>query len=209
MSVLILPEILESEWALSIEMIKDFKMSSYYLQLRHACSDLDISLLYKSALHGLGHIERVLLLGALIAWKEGLSDLDTNLLLLACSYHDVGREHDYRDEKHGLRSAEMIHNWNLPAYSALPEKEQKILLAMVEAHSLNDSLMLKVGTSRLIEGKSMPRYFELAADLKDADNLDRVRLRDLDITHLRHRSSINLAPFAESLYLKYLGAEQI
>ena len=50
----------------------------------------------------------------------------------------------------------------------------------------------------------MDHYLELMACLKDADNLDRVRVDDLDVSHLRHRISVDLAPFAKVLYARYI-----
>ena len=76
MKTMILPDLLNSEWASRSEMISDFKRTPYYTQLMHTCKTLNRSVIYESELHGLDHIERVILLGALIAWKVSLSDAD-------------------------------------------------------------------------------------------------------------------------------------
>ena len=108
MKTMILPDLLNSEWASGSEMISDFKRTPYYTQLMHTCKTLNRSVIYESELHGLDHIERVILLGALIAWKVSLSDADMQLLMAACSYHDIGRIDDSVDNEHGRRSAEML-----------------------------------------------------------------------------------------------------
>ena len=64
--------------------------------------------LYQSHIHGIGHIERVLLFGGLIAMQNHCSEEDTRLLLLACSYHDIGRIDDSLDDDHGRRSSEKL-----------------------------------------------------------------------------------------------------
>ena len=78
------------------------------LSLLLAFSTLKRNELYKSWLHGQGHIERVIMLGALIAMGEGFSMDDTRLALFCCSYHDIGRSNDRRDDDHGTVSAGMI-----------------------------------------------------------------------------------------------------
>ena len=87
----IVPALLESGWDTEPPVLAAFRGTAYETALREAFDSLRRDLLFKSALHGQGHIERVLLLGALIAQREALSPADTRILLLACSYHDVGR----------------------------------------------------------------------------------------------------------------------
>jgi hypothetical protein len=207
MHALIVPRLLQSEWAAEVEPLSRFRETAYCRRLRRAYEELDLSVLYESSLHGPGHIERVLLFGALIAWQEALNAEDTALLLTACSYHDIGRINDDRDDGHGLRSARMLEG---PRFSALrvslPEQDFRILLAAVTAHSLPSKRMPEIGEARQVAAQQQARYLELAACLKDADNLDRVRLGDLDVSRLRHRSSRDLAFFAEILYGVYLQA---
>ena len=205
MRTLIVPLILQSEWAAGLGLLTRFRETDYSSQLTRAYESLDLSVLYESLLHGPGHIERVLLFGALIAWQEGLDARDTALLLAACSYHDIGRIDDSRDKAHGARSAEKLQG---PAFrglrASLTEQDFRILQAAVTAHSVSGRLMPEIGEACRVEAQQRARYLELAACLKDADGLDRIRLGDLDVSRLRHRSSRDLAFFAETLYHVYL-----
>ena len=204
MKTMILPDLLNSEWASGSEMISDFKKTPYYTQLMHTCKTLNRSVIYESELHGLDHIERVILLGALIAWKVSLSDADTQLLMAACSYHDIGRIDDSVDNEHGRRSAEMLRNLRILPPSLFSEEELHILYAIITVHSMSDTLKVDVARQYHIPSRQMDRYLELMACLKDADNLDRVRVDDLDVSHLRHQISVDLSPFAKSLYARYM-----
>ena len=111
-----------------------FQHSMYMGLWEEAMKSLKTEELYQSKLHGRGHIERTMLFGALLAMEESLSREDTVLLLLGCSYHDVGRINDRQDDDHGRRSAEQIGR-----ITGLPEGEDlNLLRVMAEAHSLDD-----------------------------------------------------------------------
>ena len=204
MRTLIVPLILQSEWAAGLGLLTRFRETDYSSQLTRAYESLDLSVLYDSRLHGLGHIERVILFGALIAWQEGLDARDTALLLAACSYHDIGRIDDSRDRAHGARSAEKLRG---PAFrglrASLAEADLPILLAAVAAHSLPDDSRAQIGEQLRVPAGETARYQRLAACLKDADGLDRVRLGDLDVSRLRRPCTAELVPFAEDLYYRY------
>ncbi len=49
---------------------------------------------------------------------------------------------------------------------------------------------------RAYEPRDYPRTLELTRLLKDADNLDRVRLGDLKTRYLRHQGAKDVEPFA-------------
>lgn len=196
--------ILETDWAKSTPLLEKFRQTAYFQELLTAKNQLDAGVLYKSWLHGPGHIERVLVLGALIAWGELLVENDTKLLLAACSYHDIGRINDRREDEHGRRAAKMLAEEKLYLHDyRIPETDRTILYAMVTTHSLSDKKMLAVAQEYGLSDEETQRFLKLAACLKDADNLDRVRLGDLDPSRLRHRSSRNLVLFAEALYREY------
>ena len=209
MRKLILPRLLNSEWASGYELLTQFKQTPYYTQLTDAYRNLDRSVIYESEVHGLDHIERVMLLGAVIAWKVSLNELDTLLLLTACSYHDIGRIHDGIDDDHGRRSSKKLRELSHLIPSALTGYDLRILFAIITAHSLSDKMKHDIAVRYHIPAEQKDRYLELAACLKDADNLDRVRLGDLDVSHLRHEVSIDLAPFAEELFARYLQVQYI
>ena len=152
--------------------------------------------LYKSHIHGIGHIERVLLFGALIAMQNQCSKEDTELLLTACSYHDIGRVDDSLDDDHGKRSSE-----KLPEVISLPYEDMAIVRAAIYAHSIDDSKMPSVITSFGIRDSA--RALNIARMLKDADALDRVRVFDLDPKYLRFPCSLQYVDFAYELYKCY------
>lgn len=152
--------------------------------------------LYKSTIHGVTHIERVLLFGALIAMGNNCNRADTELLLTACSYHDIGRIDDSKDDEHGHRSSDMLTD-----IIVLPSEDMAIVRAAIHAHSPNDEHMAEIITSYGIQDTD--RAFRIAKMLKDADALDRVRVMDLDTKYLRFDCSKEYDNFAESLYEYY------
>ncbi len=152
--------------------------------------------LYKSHIHGIAHIERVLLFGGLIAMENHCNEADTRLLLTACSYHDIGRIDDSKDDAHGSRSSSM-----LPDVIMLAPEDMRIVQAAIHAHSPNDEHMAQIIASYGV--KDTERAFYIARMLKDADALDRVRVDDLDTKYLRFDASKKYDTFAYSLYDYY------
>jgi HD superfamily phosphodiesterase len=180
-------------------LMEQFQTSIYFPLWRQAMGSLKWELLHRSRLHGRGHIERTMLFGALLAMKESLSQTDAVLLLLGCSYHDVGRVSDRMDDFHGQRSAE-----RMAEITGLPEGEDlNILRTMAEIHSIDDTKLDEVCDKYGVQDRV--RAKKLAFLLKDADALDRVRISHmLDIRYFRFASSKTLLPFAFRIY----GADQ-
>lgn len=166
-----------------------------------ALENLDRAALFTSAVHGEGHIERVMLLGALLAMLENESRENTLLLMEMCSYHDTGRVSDWLDEFHGSRSC-----FKLEELTGRSGEELKLTMAGVEAHSRKDSDMDSV-----IE-KYSPADFgrakRLALLLKDADGLDRVRIGDLDPKFMRTDAAKTLTEFSEQLFKLYSAMQE-
>ena len=199
-----IPALLERGWDGSAGQLAALRQSEYYELLTDAYRELRTDTLYSSHLHGVGHIERVILLGALIARNEGFSRHDAMLLLRCCAYHDLGREDDGEDPGHGERSAKKLASAYFDfARRDLTAADLPILYAAVAAHSMSDKRRGETGLRYGVSDGDRARYEEIAACLKDADNLDRVRLGDLDPSHLRHEGSLALVPFAEELYREY------
>lgn len=177
----------------------------YGSQLLLAYHMLDTEVLYKSKIHGQGHIERVMLLGALIAEAEGLSERETRLLLFACSYHDTGRVNDSRDDLHGRRSADLIVSAGLTdLLPGVSGGELAALRAAIATHSVNDGRLWDIADEFGVLPEHRPLCKALCFCLKDADNLDRVRLGDLDVSHLRHAASLEMTGTAEYLLKEYI-----
>ena len=98
------PEIerlLASPWGEADPTLAALKASEYGKELQKALALLDREVLYESWMHGAGHIERVMVLSAELAREGALPLRETKLLLLAASYHDIGRVDDSRDPAHG------------------------------------------------------------------------------------------------------------
>lgn len=194
---------------------RDFKIqallsSPYAIPLLNSYNGLDTEVLYKSSIHGNGHIERVMLLGALIARAEKLSRHETNLLLFACSYHDIGRVNDRRDDLHGRRSALMIDEKGLwERFGEGNEDELRAVQAAICTHSVNDSMFDELAEEFGVKEELIPLCKTLCFCLKDADNLDRVRLHDLDTKYLRYESSRNLVNTAEYIFEEYSKNEDL
>ncbi len=155
-----------------IETVKNGRHYGLFVSLLNS---INLDVLYKSRTHGLFHIERTAFWASVLASLLKLNGQNFRLAVILAMYHDTGRVDDSEDRAHGKRSAQNLANLGLQ----LTEKELKIAQCVVEAHSINDSefedLLGKYG---LKENKRIRTLFNV---LKDADGLDRVRLRRLDI----------------------------
>lgn len=166
-----------------------------------AFENLDRAALFTSAIHGSGHIERVMLLGAVLAMLEDESEDDTALLMDMCSYHDTGRVSDWLDEFHGCRSC-----YKLEGLTGRGGEELKLIMAGVEAHSRRDDDMDSVIAKHAPE--NIVRAKQLALLLKDADGLDRVRIGDLDPKFMRTAAAKSLTDFSEYLFKAYSAMQE-
>ncbi|MBQ6372326.1 MAG: HD domain-containing protein, partial [Oscillospiraceae bacterium] len=171
---LVIPRRIE-KWAKERPEIAALMASQYGDALIEAYESLDVSLLYQSVTHGVGHIERTMFFGAMIAMNERLSADETRDVLLCCSYHDIGRTDDRYDLDHGRKSAEMIGKGeSLRSLFSEPEAA----MAAIHAHSVPDD---EAGDAPVIYNvKKLDKSTLYMACLKDADNIDRVRIYDLD-----------------------------
>ncbi len=170
--------------------------SPYGSALLKALKALKRDVLYQSHVHGLGHIERTMVHGAMCAMAEELDEADTALLMDMCSYHDTGRESDWLDNAHGYRSS-----LKLAELTGRDGEDLKLMMAGVEAHSIGDKYMGNV--IRKHAPADPERGLRLARMLKDADALDRVRIRDLNPKYLRFGSSRGRVRFAQLLFDRY------
>lgn len=192
----VLPDLLQQQNTIFEPEIKALKNWNLWPIFEYYVKALKKEYLYQSHIHGVAHIERVLLFGGLIAMQNHCNEEDTKLLLTACSYHDIGRIDDSLDDDHGRRSSE-----KLPSVITLPSEDMAIVQAAIYAHSIDDSRMENVITSFGIYDKA--RAIRIAKMLKDADALDRVRVYDLDPNYLRFPCSCQYVDFANSLYSYY------
>lgn len=188
-------------WGEYAEMIEQFRWSPAFPLLEEALRSLRREVLYMSHVHGVGHIERTMIHGAMCAAAEELSEADARLLLLMCSYHDTGRNCDFLDGAHGARSAE-----KLEGLTGLSGEELREAMAGIEAHSVGDGAMAGILERYAPENPGRARM--LAEMLKDADGLDRVRIADLNPDYLRRAPSRGRAGFAQLLFDRYAALEK-
>ena len=146
---------------------------------------------HRSTLHGQSHVSRVMVhafrLIAATGWIE-----EAPRLWAAVYLHDIARTHDGVCYRHGGDA--------MKRFEALPQMREffarggvrdddypRIHTAVVH-HSLPKEL-----------GKDHP-HWRLTSLLKDADGLDRVRLRDLDPRYLRNGEAHAMVGFATALF---------
>lgn len=190
-----------ADWQEDEPLVSSFRSSPWFPLLEEALGSLKREALYMSHVHGVGHIERTMVHGAMCAWAEKLSEADSRLLLTMCAYHDTGRICDYLDPSHGKRSAE-----KLAALTGLGGEDLREAMAGIEAHSVGDGRMETILAAHAPE--DMPRSRMLAQMLKDSDGLDRVRIDDLNVNYLRRTPSRERGSFAQKLFDRYTALEQ-
>ena len=204
MSRIIMPYLLESTWEDSAGNMSEFRKTSYCQKVINLYGELRTEELYQSFLHGQGHIERVILLGGILAWKESLSDPETSMLLAACAYHDIGRIDDGVDREHGLRSAQRMEAIGLlEDFLNIPAKYRPAVYAAVASHCIYTTEQPKMLKMFGVRERQIPCFLTISTLLNSADRLDRVRLGDLDPAHLGSSSARDLVDFAEELYSEY------
>lgn len=128
----------------------------------------------------------------LIACNENVNKCDLNILLEIALYHDIGRINDGEDKKHGQRGAKKLLLQNI-------ESDIDMLIpAVICAHSLVDEEADEVFKQYNIRKSQYSRYLRLLSIVKDADALDRFRLRSNSLRpeHLRIEYSKELISLA-------------
>jgi len=153
--------------------------------------------LVPDSIHGILHTKRVLLLSYIIGLYENLNSQDLKVVLTAAKYHDIGRTNDNYDETHGILS------FNKMIQLKLVNKDMKdihILKFIIDNHCISDDQGIENLKNYPITDKN--RAIHLYYILKDADGLDRVRLRDTDIEYLRLPISKKLPLAAQQIYQK-------
>lgn len=191
------------------EKINALMKSKYATDMLLAYSTLKRGELYESWIHGQGHIERVIMLGAIIAMGEKFSEEDTRLALFCCSYHDIGRSNDRRDDDHGTVSAGMIVSRDLVSIiPGITEREISILQAAIATHSMHDSALEDNQRKYGVKPEDYERCRRICWCLKDADNMDRVRLNDLDPKYLRLETSKGMMDTCWYLLNNYIAARR-
>ena len=146
-----------------------------------------------SAIHGIGHIYRVMIGCALLGRLE---QKPREALLAFCGayIHDLARENDSIDFEHGANAVlkhfeRFNHIWD--KYRLTPQEREQVKEAVIQ-HSTRE--YFKPGDSG----------YDVMAMLKDADALDRCRIGDLAPDMLRYAASRELIKVIEYICFKTL-----
>jgi HD superfamily phosphodiesterase len=161
-----------------------------------------------SSLHGVLHTQRVHVHAQRLTEELEWPAQDRELVLAAALWHDIGRLGDGVEPGHGAGSVGRADELNLMA--ALPDEAAAVVRFAILRHSLPDDGALEHAAGLAEAGDPARRLADPGRALrvlwllKDADALDRIRLgfgERADPRQLRHRRSVELIGFAESLYL--------
>lgn len=143
-------------------------------------------------IHGISHARRVLLISLVICYYEKLNAEDTDILVKSSLYHDIGRSHDGVCFEHGRKSFEKMIKLGIIKNDKTEYTE--ILRYVIENHCITDRVAFNnVDNYSILDRK---RALVLLKYFKDSDNLDRVRIGDLDVNYLRNPISRQLVSLA-------------
>lgn len=138
--------------------------------------------------HDMIHSAQVLLLACAIiqTGKLKLTVAELKQLSQVIVYHDIGRNNDGKDDRHGLASRQIYEESRCDAVTSF----------LIEFHCRNDEDAYHYLQTSDIKAKQ--RAWLLYRILKDADALDRVRfgIYELDVTYHRLPISHKLVPLA-------------
>ena len=176
------------------ELLQNYNIKEEFLSQK---VDIDPELFHKhDGIHGVTHAERVLFLVLAISYMEDIGEDDRRILISAAKYHDIGRDHDSTCLNHGAYSYKKMKRLGL-LIEISPEDEELIRYIVVN-HCIEDRDAYKnVGNYDIKDSEHAMYLLDM---LKDADNLDRVRIKDLDVSYLRTESAKKLVPIAYELF---------
>lgn len=183
----------EIEEVYTLSTLIQLSKSMKYSRFLDVLDRLKTKELYKSKtgnlIHGQNHVERVLFFTNILALHYNLSDREYKIVMDGACYHDTGRFNDYEDNSHGFASARKLDKI-LKNDSFYQEKDNmNIVKTIVDFHSMEDyrentqDVLQDMMEYYKVEDKELCR--KLAAILKDADALDRVRFLETDDAYLK------------------------
>ena len=161
----------------------------------------------RSSLHGVRHTQRVHIHAHRLTQELEWPAADRELALQAALWHDIGRLGDGVEPGHGAGSVERSDELGLTAVSSA--EDAAVVRFAILRHSLPDggavehAEQLAAAGSPELRLTDPERALRVLWILKDADALDRCRLRfgeQADPRQLRTPRSVQLIDFAEALY---------
>lgn len=128
-------------------------------------------------MHGVKHTKNVLYLSLILAEMIGLKEIEKEMLAYSAAFHDIGRDSNGVDDKHGEKALIKLAGKALD--KILDFEQIEIIKKVIQFHCLDDGAFYKeIGVSKYnVEGIFMC--------LKDADALDRTRFNGLNSFYLR------------------------
>jgi len=136
--------------------------------------------------HNIAHLARVLVMAELLIRVRGLSGEEANAVRWAAVTHDIKRAFaEGNAEMHGDLSAD----WAM--------RNPQVF---VTPNSANTEAIAYLNRWHAREDSDCPEMTDSLKIVKDADALDRARLKDLDPRYLRLEESHGLIYFAQELY---------
>jgi len=183
------------------EIISILKSADDFKVFIDAMNSLDYSILYKSRVHGISHVERAALHAFFLCHNEGFDEYEKMLCMECIKYHDIGRLGDNEDPLHGIiGSKKYVHD---AVHSNLSRREIEIVSFVIASHCLDENNAVKL----------LKHYFYISPDdyelcrkllftVKDADALDRFRLsaHSLNTGLLKTGTSQSMIQGAYELY---------
>lgn len=147
-------------------------------------------------IHGVGHARRVLVFSLVLSSLSGLGPEETDILVQASLYHDIGRTHNGTCYVHGKKSYEKMGRLGLIRLA--PGTRAEKLRFIVENHCISDQEAL--GSLGGYATGDAEKTLELFKIFKDSDALDRIRLGDLDTSYLRNEHAPFLVPLSREIF---------
>lgn len=148
--------------------------------------------------HGMEHTKRVIVntLAILSLYDATIEMEDIEICTVAAMIHDIGRVNDWEDTVHGRYSMERIKTYT-PTMYELSSEASAIVEFIVTYHCIDDEEAKVALEESAIVDKA--RAWFLYSVVCDADGLDRVRFKDLDVRYIRNKEAKLLVPFAVTL----------
>jgi len=146
--------------------------------------------LHRSHLHGQAHVARVVVHGLRLVQATDCPE-EAPRLWAAAYLHDIARRHDGGCRRHGRDAWERL--------AELPDVRDRFQRGGVRPEDL-PAIQYAVTVHCIGEPEPTSPHYRLAALLKDADGLDRVRLGDLDPRFLRNEAARSMVDFAGRLF---------
>lgn len=161
---------------------------------------IDESLFHNpQGIHAKLHTQRVLLLSLIFSYLKDLNNEDRNVLIYASLYHDIGRTDDNEDKSHGMKSLKKMKKYNV-AFGDISMSDEDIYItkSIIKNHSISDEVGFKLinEDAKIIDKDRAIRLYKY---FKEQDNLDRVRISDLDTKYLRTNTGRRMVVLAHQL----------